>query len=189
MATRAWAAGCRPSGPQKFGPEQSFGVYASAFYDKRNYANSEMAGVMAAQNDGGWSYLIRNAAGASYPGIDPEKNITQTGLNIGVSNGYTERWGGNFTLNWRPDDTLDAYLRGSYAFAKTQQNSTSQPVRQHQQELQGDRRRQRPLRPERRRDLHPRLVRDQPRGSRPSHRTGWLRQDAGRLDPVAAGLL
>ncbi|PZR35957.1 TonB-dependent receptor [Caulobacter segnis] len=109
---------------KKFGPEQSFGVYASAFYDKRNYANSEMAGVMAAQNDGGWSYLVRNADGVSYPGLDPEKNITQTGVNFGVSNGYTERWGGNFTLNWRPDTTLDAYLRGSYAKAKTQQNST-----------------------------------------------------------------
>jgi len=109
---------------KKFGPDNSFGLYASAFYDKRNYANSEMAGVMAAQNDGGWSYLVRNAAGASYPGLDPEKNITQTGVNFGVSNGYTERWGGNFTLNWRPDATLDAYLRGSYAYAKTQQNST-----------------------------------------------------------------
>ncbi len=108
----------------KFGPDQTFGVYASGFYDKRNYANSEMAGVMAAQNDGGWSYLVRNAAGASYPGLDPEQNITQTGVNFGVSNGYTERWGGNVTLNWRPDDTLEAYLRGSHAFAKTQQNST-----------------------------------------------------------------
>jgi len=109
---------------RKFGPDQSFGVYASAFYDKRNYANSEMAGVMAAQSDGGWSYLVRNAAGASYPGLDPEQNITQTGINVGVSTGFTERWGGNFTLNWRPDETLDVYLRGSYARAKTQQNST-----------------------------------------------------------------
>lgn len=109
---------------KKFGPDQSFGVYASAFYDKRNFANSEMAGVMAAQNDGGWSYLVRNAAGVSYPGLDPEQNITQTGINVGVSNGFTERWGGNFTLNWRPDETLDVYLRGSYARAKTQQNST-----------------------------------------------------------------
>jgi TonB-dependent receptor len=109
---------------KKFGPDQSFGVYASAFYDKRNFANSEMAGVMAAQSDGGWSYLVRNAAGVSYPGLDPEQNITQTGINVGVSNGFTERWGGNFTLNWRPDETLDVYLRGSYARAKTQQNST-----------------------------------------------------------------
>ncbi|MBI1683607.1 TonB-dependent receptor [Caulobacter hibisci] len=108
----------------RFGPDQTFGLYASAFYDKRNYANSEMAGVMAATNDGGWSYLVRDAAGNSYPGLDPEKNITQTGLNVGVSNGYTERWGGNFTLEWRPGDTLTAYLRGSYAFAKTEQNST-----------------------------------------------------------------
>ncbi len=108
----------------RFGPDQTFGVYASAFYDKRSYANSEMAGVMAATNDGGWGYLVKDAAGNSYPGLDPEKNITQTGLNVGVSNGYTERWGGNFTLEWRPDDTLKAYLRGSYAFAKTEQNST-----------------------------------------------------------------
>ncbi len=108
----------------KFGDDQAFGVYASAFYDKRNFANSEMAGVMAARSDGGWSYLVRDASGKSYPGLDPEQNITQTGVNLGVSNGYTERWGGNFTLDWRPDDTLRAYLRGSYAFAKTEQNST-----------------------------------------------------------------
>jgi TonB-dependent receptor len=109
----------------KFGQNQNLGVYASAFYDKRNYANSEMAGVMAAQNDGGWSYLVKDAAaGNSYPGLDPEQNITQTGFNVGVSNGYTARWGGNLTLEWRPDDTLTAYVRGSYARAKTEQNST-----------------------------------------------------------------
>ncbi|CAN7576158.1 TonB-dependent receptor [Caulobacter sp. LjRoot300] len=110
----------------KFGANQAFGLYASAFYDKRNYANSEMAGVMAARNDGGWGFLVKDAAtnGNSYPGLDPEQNITQTGANFGVSNGYTARWGGNFTLDWRPDDTLEVYLRGSYAYAKTQQNST-----------------------------------------------------------------
>lgn len=110
----------------KFGANQAFGLYASAFYDKRNYANSEMAGVMAARNDGGWGFLVKDKEkdGNSYPGLDPEQNITQTGVNFGVSNGYTARWGGNFTLDWRPDDTLAVYLRGSYAYAKTQQNST-----------------------------------------------------------------
>jgi TonB-dependent receptor len=109
---------------RKFGADQTFGLYASAFYDKRHYANSEMAGVMAARNDGGWGFLVKDKDGASYPGLDPEQNITQTGANFGVSTGYTARWGGNFTADWRPDDTLDVYLRGSYAFAKTQQNST-----------------------------------------------------------------
>jgi TonB-dependent receptor len=108
----------------RFGADQTFGAYASAFYDKRNYANSEMAGVMAARNDGGWGFLVKDKDGNSYPGLDPEQNITQTGANFGVSNGYTARWGGNFTLDWRPQDTLDVYLRGSYASAKTQQNST-----------------------------------------------------------------
>jgi TonB-dependent receptor len=109
---------------RKFGADQTFGVYASAFYDKRNYANSEMAGVMAARNDGGWGFLVKDKDGNSYPGLDPEQNITQTGANFGVSNGYTARWGGNFTVDWRPDDTLAIYLRGSYASAKTHQNST-----------------------------------------------------------------
>lgn len=110
----------------------SLGIYASAYYDERHYANSEMAGLMAAQNDNGWSYItaqkVTDAKGNSsyqpYPGLDPQQNVTQTGFNVGVSNGYTVRWGGNASLDWRPDDGTQIYLRGTYAYAKTKQNST-----------------------------------------------------------------
>lgn len=110
---------------KKFGANESFGLYASAYYDVRHYANSEMAGVMAAQNDGGWAYLVAaDAKGTPDPTLDPQKNITQTGVNIGVSQGDTTRWGGNASLDWHPDDETQIYLRGTYGYAKTAQNST-----------------------------------------------------------------
>ena len=112
---------------RRFGQGDQFGLYVSAFYDKRNFANSMIAGLMAAQNDGGWAYLhsaTDSAAGVNPEGMDQEANLALTGLNVGVSTGYTERFGGNFSLDWRADDSLDVYLRGSYAFAETQQNST-----------------------------------------------------------------
>lgn len=110
----------------KFGRDNQFGVYVSAFYDKRNYANSQMAGAAAARNDGGWSYALTSdsSGSTSAPGLDPLSNIVQTGVNIGVSTGSTERYGGNLSLDWRPDDTLQAYFRASYAYAETVQNST-----------------------------------------------------------------
>ncbi|WP_157190057.1 TonB-dependent receptor [Novosphingobium sp. Rr 2-17] len=110
---------------KKFGANETLGFYASAYYDKRNFANSEMGGVSAAQNDGGWAYLVASdSKGTAYSGIDPQKNVTQTGINVGVSEGYTERWGGNASLDWHPDDTTEVYLRGTYAYANTEQNST-----------------------------------------------------------------
>lgn len=108
----------------RFGADKSLGLYVSGYYDERHYANSEVAGIMSAKNDGGWGYLVEDAEGNSYPGVNPEDNIAQTGLNVGVSNGYTWRWGGNASIDWHPDDTLQIYLRGTYAYAKTQQNST-----------------------------------------------------------------
>ncbi|MDG5493748.1 TonB-dependent receptor [Niveispirillum sp. BGYR6] len=110
----------------KFGQDDQFGVYVSAYYDKRNYANSQMAGAMAARSDGGWAYALTGDAGGSNsaPGLDPLSNVVQTGVNLGVSNGSTARYGGNLSLDWHPDETLQAYFRASYAFAKTVQNST-----------------------------------------------------------------
>lgn len=113
---------------RRFGANKQFGFYGSAFYDKRNYANSMIAGIMTAQQDGSWGYLhaVKDASGnfQNPTGYDKEANLAQTGLNIGVSTGFTERYGGNFSADWRVDDTLDLYLRGSYAFAETHQNST-----------------------------------------------------------------
>ncbi|WP_246027525.1 TonB-dependent receptor [Novosphingobium umbonatum] len=111
---------------KRFGADGNFGLYLSGYYDERHFANSEMAGVMAAQNDGGWAYSVASSSSGSAPaaGLDPQKTITQTGINVGVSNGYTTRWGGNGSLDWRPDADTQVYLRGSYASSKTEQNST-----------------------------------------------------------------
>jgi TonB-dependent receptor len=108
----------------KFGQNEQFGFYGSVFYDERSYANSESAGIMAAQNDGGWDYLVTDASGSSYPGLDKEANMVQTGLNVGVSTGSTKRWGGNMSFDWKVDDTFSLYARASYARADTEQNST-----------------------------------------------------------------
>ena len=73
---------------QRFGRNDEFGLYVSAFYDKRNFANSMVSGLMAAQNDGGWAYLhsATNSGGGTNPtGMDREANLIQTGLNLGVS--------------------------------------------------------------------------------------------------------
>ncbi|MFT4076166.1 MAG: TonB-dependent receptor [Asticcacaulis sp.] len=110
---------------RKFGQNKQFGLYVSAFYDKRNFTNSEAAGVMAAQNDGGWGYLhTSDSAGENPANGDAEANLVQTGINLGVSEGSTKRYGGNFSLDWRVDDDTSLYLRGSYARADTEQNST-----------------------------------------------------------------
>ncbi|MBA4807362.1 MAG: TonB-dependent receptor [Brevundimonas sp.] len=112
---------------RRFGADEQFGLYVSGFYDKRSYANSMVAALMNAQNDGGWAYLHSSTSsgqGVNPDGLDAEDNLALTGMNIGVSTGHTERYGGNFSLDWHADDTLELYLRGSYAFAETEQNST-----------------------------------------------------------------
>lgn len=111
---------------RRFGAAKQVGLYVSAFYDKRNFINSEVAGVMSAQNDGGWAYLhsaSNDGTGTNPAGINPENNLAQTSLNLGTSQGSTKRYGGNMSLDWRVDDTLNLYLRGSYARADTVQNS------------------------------------------------------------------
>ncbi|WBO22833.1 TonB-dependent receptor [Sphingomonas abietis] len=109
---------------KRFGGDGQFGVYVSGYYDERHYANSELRGAVSALNDGGWGYLVEDANGNSYPGIDPEKNATQTGIDVGISDGSSKRYGGNISLDWHPDDDTKIYLRGTYARDKTQQNST-----------------------------------------------------------------
>ncbi|HZU63724.1 MAG TPA: TonB-dependent receptor, partial [Novosphingobium sp.] len=111
---------------KRFGGNDEFGVYVSGYYDVRYFTNSELGGVMAAQNDGGWGYIMAANASGSAPaaGLDPQKDITQTGIDVGSSSGYTARWGTNASFDWHPDADTQVYLRGTYASAKTQQNST-----------------------------------------------------------------
>jgi len=116
----------------KFGSDKQFGVYASGFYDIRHYANSLVGGVQESGCcDSAWNFAVQapfdpatsNNARVSAPGYDPAKNLILTGFNVGVSEGSTERWGGTFSFDWRPDDSTSAYLRATYADATTIQNS------------------------------------------------------------------
>jgi TonB-dependent receptor len=108
----------------KFGEDHAFGVYASAYYDERHYVNSEAAAGASALNDGAWAFARATASGANPPGVDPQRNLESTGMNIGTSAGDTRRYGGNVSLDWKVDNTLTAYARATYGYAKTAQNTT-----------------------------------------------------------------
>lgn len=108
----------------KFGQDHQFGIYASAYYDKRSYVNSEAAAASSALNDGSWEFARTTASGANAPGYDPARNLISTGMNIGTSSGDTRRYGGNVSLDWKVDNTLNLYARGTYGYAKTEQNTT-----------------------------------------------------------------
>lgn len=109
----------------RFGADHAFGIYASGYFDRRTYTNSEIRGAQSAHDDGSWGYAnASDSKGTAYPGLDPERNAALTGFDTGVSSGATKRFGGNASLDWRPDDTTQLYLRGTYAKAMTTQDST-----------------------------------------------------------------
>ena len=108
----------------KFGADKQFGVYASGYYDYRVFANSEVGAAESALNDGSWAFLHANQDGTSAPGYDPARNLTSTGLNVGIAPGYERRYGGSVAFNWKVDDTLQAYARMTYAYALTDQDTT-----------------------------------------------------------------
>jgi TonB-dependent receptor len=107
----------------KFGAQKEFGVYASAYYDYRTYTNSELAAATSALNDGSWAFAHTDAEGNSAPGYNKASNLTSTGEDVGVVPGYERRYGGNFSFDWRLSDSLTAYLRMTYAYAQTTENT------------------------------------------------------------------
>lgn len=108
----------------KFGSAKQFGVYASAYYDYRTYVNSEEAAATSAYNDGSWEFAHTNANGGNAAGYDPSKNLSSTGMNVGVVPGYERRYGGNFSFDWKVDETLSTYLRMTYAYAQTTEDTS-----------------------------------------------------------------
>jgi len=109
---------------QKFGAARQFGVYVSGYYDIRHYANSEMGALMELVGDRAWAFAVGDASGRNPAGYNPERNLQSTGLNIGVSDGYTSRYGVTASLMWCDDGTSTLYARVTYAYAHTEQNST-----------------------------------------------------------------
>jgi TonB-dependent receptor len=108
----------------KFGSEKQFGVYASAYYDYRTYVNSEEAAATSALNDGSWEFAHTDANGGNAAGYDPSKNLSSTGMNAGVVPGYERRYGGNFSFDWKVDETLSTYLRMTYSYAQTTEDTS-----------------------------------------------------------------
>ena len=108
----------------KFGNEKQFGVYASAYYDYRTYVNSEEAAATSASNDGSWEFAHTDANGNNAAGYDPSKNLSSTGMNAGVVPGYERRYGGNFSFDWKVDETLSTYLRMTYSYAQTTEDTS-----------------------------------------------------------------
>jgi len=131
-SSRAQAYGAADSGEgfsldyaQRFGAGDQFGLYAATYYERRVFANSEMAGIMSAQNDDGWAYRVSDGpTGANPAGGDPPDNLTQTSLNVGISTGENLSRSHVLSLDWRPDADLQFYLRATSAVTRTTQNST-----------------------------------------------------------------
>ncbi|WP_162148941.1 TonB-dependent receptor [Asticcacaulis sp. AC466] len=109
---------------RRWGRQKDIAVYLSLYSDRRLFANSEIGGIMAAQNDHAWAFGLATSATGTEPAHDADTNLALTGLNFGVSEGTTRRTGGVFNIDWRPVDGLDAYLRLNMIKAHTEQAST-----------------------------------------------------------------
>jgi TonB-dependent receptor len=111
-------------GSKKFGAANQFGIYASAYFDQRHFANSELAAATEAKSDGQWAFAVADSSGKNPSGYNPATNLTSLGYGVGISSGYTVRWGGNIAADWNVSDNLHVYGKASYAFAHTRQDTT-----------------------------------------------------------------
>ncbi len=109
---------------RRLGRQKDVAVYFSLYRDTRVFANSEIGGIMAAQNDGAWAFKSATSATGAAPAGDAEANLALTGLNFGLSEGTTRRTGGVFNIDWRPIGDLTVYLRLNAIQTHTEQAST-----------------------------------------------------------------
>lgn len=101
---------------RRFGENGDVAVYASAYYDERNYAASALGGASESTCcDNGWSFARFNADGSNPAGVDPERNLQLNAMNVGASSGLDKRYGGNVSLDWSMNENTYAYFRGSFA--------------------------------------------------------------------------
>ena len=114
---------------RRFGAEGQVGLYVAAAYEDRSFLNSELAGVMAAQNDRGWAYGVSgSAAGGPVDPSRPQDNLVQTSLNVGVSSGGSRLQNYVLAIDWSVRPGLDVRLNATHARADTEQNSTFSQV-------------------------------------------------------------
>jgi TonB-dependent receptor len=118
------------AGAHKFGDSDQFGVYASLYYDYRNFSNSEVDGAYPAEVNGQYSFALQQLNGpgagnlnASAPGVNVAQNLVATGIDYGLTTGHEGRYGGNISLDWRPSTDFQAYLRSTYARESIQQDT------------------------------------------------------------------
>lgn len=79
------------------GPEQKWGVATSVSFDQRDYSNHWVQSSWSQRTIGGTSMYLPNA------------------LEIKPETGSQSRWGGSFTLEYRPDQNTQFYLRPNYS--------------------------------------------------------------------------
>jgi TonB-dependent receptor len=114
---------------RRLGAQGQFGLYLAAAHEDRSFVNSELAGVMAAQNDRGWAYAVSGSAAGGAPDADrPQEGLVQTSLNVGVSSGRSRLQNYALALDWRAAPGLDVRLNATHAQARTEQNSTFSQV-------------------------------------------------------------
>jgi TonB-dependent receptor len=125
-------------GSRIFGPGDTLGVYAGAYYSAESYSNGVVDGIYPAVSNFMFTYAEQTATGASAPGLNPASNLVLTGLDAGLTTGLVQRFGGDLSLDWRPSAASSAYLRLTLAEAFTNQSTyysqtygnqvTSQPL-------------------------------------------------------------
>jgi len=114
---------------RRFGAEDQLGLYFAAAHEDRVFVNSELAGVMAAQNDRGWAYGVSgSAAGGPVDPSRPQDDLVQTSLSVGVSSGRSRLQNYALALDWRAAPGVDVRLNATHAQARTEQNSTFSQV-------------------------------------------------------------
>jgi TonB-dependent receptor len=126
----ALGASASIAGAHKFGDSDQFGVYASLYYDYHNFANSEVDGQYPAEVNGQYTFALQQFNGpgagnlnASAPGVNVAQNLVATGINYGLTTGHEGRYGGNISLDWRPNSDFQSYLRATYARETVQQDT------------------------------------------------------------------
>jgi TonB-dependent receptor len=106
---------------RRIGDAEQFGIYAAAYYDKHDYTNSIVDGIYPAATNGQFAYALSDVNGNSLPGLNPASNLVLTGVDAGATNGYSERYGANISVDWHLGDSATVYGRATYAYDDEQQ--------------------------------------------------------------------
>jgi len=96
-----------------------FGFHAVGYYSQRDFSSTVFN-----ENEGDWDFLTTYTGSDHTPvtNIPPTDNLIGEQLNAQVSYGVTTRYGGNASLDWKGGAST-AFIRGSYAYANTQENT------------------------------------------------------------------